>query len=557
MTGLAQSEGLLRLPLEVSSFPELIDALNGVVNSLLGWHVRTGLFLFDEQREVATLMPGSFGMLQTPVSFAYAPIEALMQSRRVLATGSPFFTNDIRMDERMAPSRDAMAAWGIRRVLILPLASGGDRIGVLLLASDQQPFTDRDVRAIEPRMSELTAAIEVADALFAVRRRQRLEAVLGSVAVAIASARGLGGFLFSSLHELCVAIDATLGAIRLAEATPIVWRDPSVSVDTGSDLLKGVHADAEVREELLSWGGDENTHCGIQVPVWLGVELIGTVAIFRTCGEVFSREDRGLLQSFGQLTALAWAAERYQQQRAELARTEERARIADDLHDDVAQMLFAAQMSLESVLHHHPELEPRIRDKIARGRALVGRSDAALRHVIAQLARPANEDLCADLRVIVTEAEIEFGQAIRLEISPEAACAAQAVRPAVADVLVKAARELVVNASKHAGPCRVIVRLRLRRGHRLLLTVVDDGIGLRQSSSDAGHGLEAVRQALRRRGGMMRISAGPSGGVQVTLGIDLPASPESTPRPVPARRESVPPPVLQVGDGRPRRRAAP
>ena len=523
MTAAAKPEALLRLPLEATSFPELIEALSGVVDGLLGGRICIGVFLFDEQREVATLMPGSFGVLETPVSYPYASTEGAMQSRRVLASRTPFFSNDVLTDERMATSRDALVAWGVRRVLILPLEAAGDRIGVLLVGSGGRPFSDADVRAIEPFIPQITAAIEVAEALFVVRRRQRLEAVLGSVAVAIASAQDLSEFLLSSLDELCVAIDATLGTIVLADAAPIVWRAPAIGATAASDLLARVHADDEVREELLPWSGqgDEGGHAGLQVPVWLGTELVGTLAIFRTYGEVFSSDDRHLLLRFGKLTALAWAAERYQQQRAELARTEERARIADDLHDDVAQMLFAAQMSLDSVLYDHPELDPPVRDGITRGRALVGMSDEALRHVITQLASPASEGLCADLRGVVAETELEFGTAIRLEISPEAAVAVSTLRRSVCDLLVKAARELVVNAAKHAGPCRVIVRLRVRRGRRLLLTVVDDGIGVRRGSTTAGHGLEAVRRALRRHGGAMRISAGPAGGVEVTLGIDL------------------------------------
>ena len=89
---------------------------------------------------------------------------------------------------------------------------------------------------------------------------------------------------------------------------------------------------------------------------------------------MFSSDDRHLLLRFAKLTALAWATERYQQQRAELARTEERARIADDLHDDVAQMLFAAQMSLDSVLCDHPELDPPVRDGM-HARARSGRHE--------------------------------------------------------------------------------------------------------------------------------------------------------------------------------------
>ena len=523
MTAAAKPDALLRLPLEASSFPELIAALSGVVDGLLGWRIRIGVFLFDEQREVGTLMPGSFGVLETPVSFPYASTEGAMQSRRVLASRTPFFSNDVLTDERMANSRDALAGWGVSRVLILPLEAAGDRIGVLLVGSGDRPFTDADVRAIAPSIPDITAAIEVAEALFVVRRRQRLEAVLGSVAVAIASAQDLSEFLFSSLDELCVAIDATLGTFVLADAAPIVWRAPGIGAAMASDLLARVQADDEVREELLPWSppGDEGGHSGLQAPVWLGTELVGTFAIFRTYGEMFSSDDRQLLLRFAKLTALAWATERYQQQRAELARTEERARIADDLHDDVAQMLFAAQMSLDSVLYDHPELDPPVRDAITRGRALVGMSDQALRHVIAQLASPATEDLCADLRGVVAETEQEFGAAIRLEISPEAAVVVSGLRRPVCDLLVKATRELVVNAAKHAGPCRVIVRLRVRRGRRLLLTVVDDGIGLRRRSTSGGHGLEALRRALRRHGGAMRISAGPAGGLEVTLGIDL------------------------------------
>ena len=295
-----EPEALRRLPLEVASFPELVEALSAIVDRLLGRRVRTGVFLFDEQREVATLMPGSFGMLQTPVSSPYASIEAAMQSRRVLASRRPFFSNDIETDERMAPSRDAMAAWGIRRMLMLPLEAAGDRIGVLLVGSDGPPFTDDDVHAIDPVMREITAAIAVAEALFVVRRRQRLEAVLGSVAVAIASAKSLNEFLVSSLDELCVAIDATLGTIVLADAAPISWRDPAIDADAGPELLAQLESGAAIREELRPWSpvGQDGGHSGVQVPVLLGGELLGTLAIFRTYGEMFSTDDRDVLLRF-------------------------------------------------------------------------------------------------------------------------------------------------------------------------------------------------------------------------------------------------------------------
>ena len=83
------------------------------------------------------------------------------------------------------------------------------------------------------------------------------------------------------------------------------------------------------------------------------------------------------------------------------------------------------------------------------------------------------------------------------------------------------ARELLINAAKHAGPCRATVKLRLGMRDRLLLTVIDDGVGLDADRAAAGHGLRAIRGALRAQGGTLRVSAGLTGGVHATAAIGV------------------------------------
>ena len=116
--------------------------------------------------------------------------------------------------------------------------------------------------------------------------------------------------------------------------------------------------------------------------------------------------------------------------------------------------------------------------------------------------------------------EDEFSIAIRLQIDDEAAAGARRLRRAASDALVKVARETLVNAAKHAGPCRVDVRLEVSRRKRLTLEVCDDGRGL--GAGGAGrHGLTSLRELLRDQGGSMRVSQRGRSGTRVVASLPL------------------------------------
>jgi signal transduction histidine kinase len=415
-----------------------------------------------------------------------------------------------------------MRSWGVRPALFLRLEADQTRIGVLIVGRIDGRFTQAEINALEPLLPQITTALHTSATLLEVKRRQQLEAIVGDVAVAIASARSLRDFLPQGLGELCNATQAALAALLLRDAAPIV--SPFLAVDdvASQTLLSKIRIEDTVREELQAWRGPEVPRLsGLYIPVRFGSQLVGTLALFRTDGEVFQADDRTILIRLANVTALAWAAERYQQQRSELARRDERARIADELHDDLAQMLFAAQMNLDSILLGETPVDPAVREGILRGRDLLGRVDEAVRHVIHQLARPTPHDLCSRLRQIADAVEGEFGLPVRLELADDAAAAASELRGAERDVLAKVARELLINAAKHAGPCRATVKLRLGMRDRLLLTVIDDGVGLDADRAAAGHGLRAIRGALRAQCGTLRVSAGLGGGLHATAAIGL------------------------------------
>jgi signal transduction histidine kinase len=255
-------------------------------------------------------------------------------------------------------------------------------------------------------------------------------------------------------------------------------------------------------------------------PIQFGRQRIGTLSALRKRGEPFTQDERDALMRLANLAALAGASERYQQQRAEVARLQERQRIADDLHDHVAQILFGVQLQLDAALED-PAIDANVAEAIVRARGLLIRGDTAIRTVIRRLSHPIHADLPQRLTTLVSGFETEFSLPTHLEFSREAEQASKAIGKPLADVLVKVAREALANAAKHAGPCRVDVSLRINRRGRLMLTVIDDGLGLPNGRVVGRHGLGSLRQSVLLHGGSLRLHRGSAGGLKVTASVPL------------------------------------
>jgi signal transduction histidine kinase len=200
----------------------------------------------------------------------------------------------------------------------------------------------------------------------------------------------------------------------------------------------------------------------------------------------------------------------------------ERQRIADDLHDDVAQTLFSAEMTLQSMIE---DLDPDAATLPAARRAhdLLVRSEVSLRSAIHHLTAPEARRLVDRLAELVQITEEEFAIPVRLDLGRADHQVVDTLAPAAAEVLLRAAREGIVNAAKHAGPCRVLVRLAATRGGSLVLTVVDDGVGLDDAAVVTGHGIASMRRMLRAHGGTLRMSR--RGDSATTMQVTLPLAP--------------------------------
>jgi signal transduction histidine kinase len=501
-----------RLAFSADDLSELTPLLEGTLAPLLG-EVRVGLMVWDVERRLLQMVRGSFGAPESVTASQVidfddrgnvAVVFGLMQAWE---DGRPVGDHVVRRRYR--------EAFGIEHLISAPLGDDERPIGLLHVARAGRAFSPADVARCGELLPRVAIAVASTRSRMHLALQRQVEAVLSRQAVAIASGAAGNESLLRGLEELRGLFRASVVAFVAAESEPLV------AGAGGEGLVEEARQERHERTSFRRPGGTGDPGAAtLFVPVRLGTRRIGTLATFRDRYESFTAEERHGLARMAELIALAWASERYQQQRAALARLEERQRIADDLHDDVAQILFAAQMQLDGLLEQG-DVPQDARSRATRARALLIRGDTAIRNVITKLSRPSPTGVADRLYEVVEAIDEDFDVPVHVEISPEAAEAGGRARRAVADTVVKVAREALVNAAKHAGPCRVTVTLDLPAADRLRLRVADTGTGDPARRTAESHGLTSLRRHVRRHGGTLRVTRGRTGGTAVTVSLPV------------------------------------
>lgn len=198
-----------------------------------------------------------------------------------------------------------------------------------------------------------------------------------------------------------------------------------------------------------------------------------------------------------------------------LAVSEDRIRLARDLHDGVLQSLTGIRLELQNLAQEAVDVdgEERLR-ALERALAIQQRE---LRSFIEDL-RPApetdgNGSLAARLEQLRRRLAIEWRTSITMRVGPIEG----AVSPVVDREVPLMVHEAIVNALKHGHPSRVSVDLRAADGD-LQVVVADDGGGFPFEGRLSGPALAtsplapvSLRERVAALGGAVAIESGPTG----------------------------------------------
>ena len=224
------------------------------------------------------------------------------------------------------------------------------------------------------------------------------------------------------------------------------------------------------------------------------------VLLFADDSASLSYEERGLLGSFADQAALALDRAQAIEDRAELAVTSDRERIARDLHDLVIQRLFATGLQLQGAgtLTSKPEVAARI-DQAVEALDLTIKD---IRGTIFELQRRnQGPSVRADVRELVREYAplLKFNPAVRTTGPVDTA-----VPPAIHEQLLPVLREALSNVARHAAADHGDIELAVD-DRAVRLTVLDDGIGIGPECAESG--LRNARRRATSLGGTLELTS--------------------------------------------------
>ena len=308
------------------------------------------------------------------------------------------------------------------------------------------------------------------------------------------------GFLLTALWLGCAALGDALPSLSSGEVPMLfVW---TVAAEALLSLIAVVGFGLRFRA------------VGEDLDRWLA--LAATLGLFAALHFMFtpllsnglvSQGDFLRLLSYGVLLAGVWRAIRF----AEFGRAvaEERARVAREIHDGLAQYLFAISTHLQMLEHGAPAQKtlPRLKE------AASAAQQEARFAVLALSSASGNAPFGAALRRYVEFLTADGALDVELEIDE-----AVELAPDEQIEVFRIVQEGLANVRKHARAGRAWVTIGDHDGSRLV-RIRDDGAGFAAETDGAGQGLKNMQARSASIGGGLRIRSRPGLGTVVEVAL--------------------------------------
>ncbi len=208
----------------------------------------------------------------------------------------------------------------------------------------------------------------------------------------------------------------------------------------------------------------------------------------------------------------------------EAAASEERLRIARDLHDNFLQTLAAIKLHLERCKILVSKDTDRALEGIERIHQIATRGLAEVRSYLSELRLMGPEP--SRFREAITRATSDASTKGGFEAHLEVQTPEETMPPSVALAAFQILRELLNNAATHAKAQNVNVRVETHDG-KLTLEVEDDGVGfdvarVRAEKAAQGHlGLVGVEERTRQSNGSFSLESEPGKGTKATASLSM------------------------------------
>jgi PAS domain S-box-containing protein len=257
------------------------------------------------------------------------------------------------------------------------------------------------------------------------------------------------------------------------------------------------------------------------VPLVLGEKTIGSIVVRFPELRQFDFVELELAQGLAQQATLALQLTLLAEQARQSAITEERNRMARDIHDTLAQdftgILLQLQAAKQVIDGANPEVKAHLDSATSLARAGLAEARRSVQGLRPELLRGG--DISSALKRLVRKLSAESSMDIALSVVGQS-------QPMSSDVetnLLRIAQEALTNAMKHSGGDEISVKLDLA-GDVIKLMIEDNGHGFdpHVSTLSRGFGLISMQERADRIGADLTILTKPGAGTKLHLLLQLP-----------------------------------
>ncbi len=433
----------------------------------------------------------------------------------------------VRRDEK-PPEREEGPA-GSRWLLSVPIRQGERVDGSVHAVFAAEPGP-RSREAFRILASEFASVAEAAQS------RMRDLLTLFDVDRSIRAEGNLERLLGSLLERTLERVEASRGAVFLTDAGPLL----QPKVVRPDEPIGPLHADEDVLARLATRGGPQlvsrlgpeiraeaggllrDSACAVVLPLLADDELLGVLVLGMDREGAVREAQLPFLSLLAGQVSLAVRNARAYLHSEELAIGEERARIAREIHDGVAQSLAFAALKIDLGRRLMERDGDRARGELQQAGDTVRESIREVRRSIFAL-RPVDLERHGFVETVRryasdfgpqngVQVEVEIGEIGELEVRSEA-------------VLFRIFQEAMHNVAKHARARSVCVRLGRDHRMRAFVEVQDDGAGFDvddvgdRVTSAGGLGLRQMRERVEARGGDFELRSVPGEGTRVRAAV--------------------------------------
>ncbi|MGE7767559.1 histidine kinase [Peribacillus sp. NPDC096540] len=197
--------------------------------------------------------------------------------------------------------------------------------------------------------------------------------------------------------------------------------------------------------------------------------------------------------------------------------SQERNRLARELHDSVSQQLFAASMFMSAITESQSDMEKAEMKQFKLVEEMIHQSQLEMRALLLHLRPVALKG--KSLQEGMKELLEELSQKVTMDIKWK--MESTTLDKGVEDHLFRILQESISNTLRHAKADSLEVLLIVRDG-LIILRITDDGIGFNVEESKTGsYGLQNMHERAVELGGTMQLVSVPNKGTKLEVKIPL------------------------------------